>query len=168
MTIKIFSFFSLFFIFISCKKTIPNATKEQPIEIVTENSISKLKYVEYALSLENRKVVEDWSVYNELEGIINNIKKGDLSFFHNNNDAVKLLIKNLKENKPKQIKTAAISSRILVLETKLLKLESLSNLSTTSEDTLLNTIKEVLVAFTNINFQMNKKTEFDNQTITKP
>ncbi|SFZ90594.1 hypothetical protein SAMN05428642_1011027 [Flaviramulus basaltis] len=172
MNLKVLTVFSLILLFVSCKKTQDTEASEtiekQQSQDLTQQEISKLKYIEYALDSKTEDVIIDWKEYYQFQDIITNIKQGDLSFFYNNDEEVKLLVKNLKANIPAQVNSASISARLLVLETKLLKLESLSNLSTTSKEELLNTIKEFFVAFSNINFQMNKKIEFDNRDIEKP
>lgn len=172
MSLKILTVFSLVFLIVSCKKTqdteVSNTNKITQSQEVSEQDISKLKYIEYALDSKTEDVIKDWQEYYQLQDIILSIKQGDLSFFYNNEDEIKMFLKNLKDNMPNQINSASITARILVLETKLLKLESLSNLSTTSKKELLSTIKEFLVSFTNVNFQMNKKIEFDDRDIEKP
>ncbi|MDA9775017.1 hypothetical protein N9B67_01725, partial [Algibacter sp.] len=85
-----------------------------------------------------------------------------------NEKAIKLLLKDLKQNVPEALNSSSIVARILVLETKLLILESLANLSTTAKEELLETIKEFFVSFYTLSFQMNKKVEFDNRSIEKP
>ena len=172
MSLKILTVFSLVFLIVSCKKIqdteVSNTNKITQSQEVSEQDISKLKYIEYALDSKTEDVIKDWQEYYQLQDIILSIKQGDLSFFYNNEDEIKMFLKNLKDNMPNQINSASITARILVLETKLLKLESLSNLSTTSKKELLSTIKEFLVSFTNVNFQMNKKIEFDDRDIEKP
>lgn len=158
---------------VSCKKnqettTNINAEKNQQNQNITEQDVVKLKYVDYILDDNTEQVIKDWQEYHQLQDVINNIKKADLSFFKDNDVTIKTLLKNLKDNLPYEVNSESILARILVLETKLLKLESLSNLSTTSKEELLNTIKEFLTAFSNLNFQMNKKVEFDSRTIEKP
>ena len=103
-----------------------------------------------------------------MDEVISNVKKGDLTFFNDNEKAIELLIKELKQNVPKSLNSSSIHARILVLETKVLKLESLANLSTTTKEELLETIKEFFVSFYTLCFQMNKKVEFDNRSIEKP
>lgn len=172
MNLKVLAVFSLIILLVSCKKTqdteATNSTEKELSQDLTEQEISKLKYTEYILDPKTEDIIKDWKEYYQFQDIITSVKKGDLSFFYNNDEEVKLLVKNLKANIPAQINSASISARLLVLETKLLKLESLSNLSTTSKEKLLNTIKEFFVAYSNINFQMNKKVEFDNRNIEKP
>ncbi|WP_345190464.1 hypothetical protein [Algibacter agarivorans] len=169
---KILFVISLFILCFSCKKTQENtsadATEQSIRQEITEKDISKIKYVEYALDLKTEDTIEDWVEYSQLQDLITDVKKGDLSFFNDNKTVIKLLLKELKSNIPEQVNSASITARILVLETKLYKLESLSNLSTTSKEELIAVIKEFLVSFSNLNMQMNKKIEFDSRSIEKP
>ena len=172
MRIKALVILSFLILISACKKT-QDETGEDQIEQnksqeITEQDISKLKYVDYILDSKAVTIVEDWQEYLQLEDIIANIKKGDLAYFKDNDKVIQLLLKELKQNIPEALKSESISSRILVLETKTLKLESLSNLSSTSKTELIQNIKEFLVSFSNLNFQINKKIEFDNRSIEKP
>ncbi|WP_298550178.1 hypothetical protein [uncultured Algibacter sp.] len=172
MHIKILTLLSFLILFSACKKTQEDVSENQieqnKSHEIAETDISNLKYVEYILDFKTEDIIEDWQEYVQLEEIITNIKKGDLVYFKDNEKVIQLLLKELKQNIPAPLKSESINSRILVLETKLLKLESLSNLTTTSKEELLDSIKEFLVAFSNLSFQMNKKVEFDNRSIEKP
>lgn len=172
MRIKTLIVLSFLILIFACKKT-QEAIPEDQIEQnknseITEQDISKLKYIEYILDSKTENVVQDWAEYLQLENVILDIKKGDISFFKDNKKVIQLLLVELKQNIPNALNSESVLSRILVLETKLLKLESLSNLTTTSKEELLENIKEFLISFSNLTFQMNKKVEFDNRSIEKP
>ncbi|ALJ05331.1 hypothetical protein APS56_09425 [Pseudalgibacter alginicilyticus] len=174
MTIRFLSILGLGLLLFSCKETSEtNAaeTPEEPIsQKISENDISKINYTDYVLDSKTEIAIEDWVKYQEIDAVVKNVKQGDLSYFHDNDRAN--IIRNffiaLKKAIPDTINTPAISSRILVLETKTWKLESFANLSTTTEEELNQTIKEFLVSFSNLNLQMNKKLEKDSQQIDKP
>lgn len=172
MRIKTLIILSLLIIFFSCKKDQENNTGDHVGDNdnkgITEKDISKIDYIEFALGLKTEEVVKDWQSYHELQDAIINIKKGDLSFFNDNDEAINTLLKELKTSIPKETNTPSILARITALETKLYKLESLSNLSTTSKKELIATIKDFLVAFSSLNLQINKKIEFDSRKIEKP
>jgi hypothetical protein len=163
---------SFLFLFFSCKKKqevpVEDVVKQENIQLVTEQDISNLKYIEYALDPKTEEAVQDWAEYEQIEEVIANVKKGDLSFFNDNEKAIQLLLKELRQNIPKPLGSSSIIARILVFETKILKLESLANLSTTTKEELLHTVKELFVSFYTLSFQMNKKVEFDNRTIERP
>lgn len=130
--------------------------------------ISKIKYTDYILDSRTENIIINWNAYKQLQEVIDHVKNADLSFFYNNTKEVKELLTNLKQTIPSNINSPSILARISALETKLLKLESLSNLSTTSKKELLENIKGFLVAFSNLNLQINKKIEGDNIIIEKP
>lgn len=170
MNVKILSILSVFILIFSCKKTQENTLIDEnnTSQEITESDISKIDYIDFALDERTEQVIEGWQEYEQLQDIIINVKKGDLSFFKSNEEAIKTLIKDLKTNIPIAINTPATLSRIQVLETKILKLESLYNLTTTSKEELNKTIKAFFVSASNLNFQINKKLEKDSQPIVKP
>lgn len=172
MTIKFLSLLCVLMLVFSCKKNQESTelVKEKPNEskAIKAKDIAKLKYTDYILDARASDSIANWVEYNQLETVITKIKKGDLRFFVSNEKAVKELMVNLKQNIPLDVNSEAIFARLTALETKVLKLESLSNLSTTSKAELLSIIKEFLVAFSNLNLQMNKKIENDNIIIERP
>lgn len=171
MTTKLLIVLSLCLLTISCKKTqdntdIDTATATQEL---TEKDIAKLKYTEYILDNKTEKAVTDWAQYHQLQDVLNNIKKGDLSYFSDNEKTITDLFKDLKQHIPEPLKTDAITVRIAAFETQFYKLGNLSALSSTSKQQLQATIKDVLIAFSNLNLQMNKKMEADHyNSITRP
>lgn len=158
--------------FSSCKDT----QEQQNTETVetnqnrnlTEQDLAKLKYTDYILDEKAESLIKNSGEFVQLQELIRNIKQGDLSFFETSKENQKDLFKNLRQTLPSTLNTESVLARILVLETKFHQLESLSNLSTTTKAELLKTVKEFLVAYSNLNLQMNKKMEFDSQTIEKP
>ncbi|PKQ44972.1 hypothetical protein CSW08_10170 [Confluentibacter flavum] len=159
---------------LSCKKTTQTSSENSDdatnkSQVITEKDISKLNYLDFAIDDRVEPIIGSWQEFNQLENIIENTKKGDLSYFKT--DAKKnlqALFRDIRETIPDTINTPAILARITVLETKLYKTESLSNLSTTKKQELLNTLEELLVSFSNLSFQLNKKMENDSQNIEKP
>lgn len=172
MNIKILSILSIFILIFSCKKTqddnLTDENKDNASQKLSESDISKMDYTDFVLDERTEQAIEDWEEYEQLQDIISNVKKGDLSFFRNNEDAVKALLKDIKTNIPMAVNTPETLARIQVLETKIYKLESLSNLTSTLKDELNSTIKEFFISVSNLNFQMNKKLEKENQNIVRP
>lgn len=156
----------------SCEKTKESATdvaiQENPTDVLTESDISKLKYTEYVLDIQTKSITNQWEEYNLLEEQIGYIKSGDLSYFNDNTEAKESLFKGFYDNIPEELNENSIISRIKAVETKLHKLDNLANLSTSSTTDLLNSIKELLIAKSNLDLQMNKILELKNQNITKP
>ncbi|MFD1161094.1 hypothetical protein [Hwangdonia seohaensis] len=173
MNLKLISLICIFMMVSSCKKTEENNPEEvNDTEIksqgLSESDIAKLDFADFGLDEKTERAIENWQEYYQLQDIVNNVKKGDLIYFSNNEEAIKTLLTDLKKNIPAPVNTSATLARLQVLDTKVLKLESLYNLSTTSKSELNATVKEFLVAVSNLNFQMNKKLEKDSRNIQKP
>lgn len=128
---------------------------------ITAQTIKNLKYLDYALSTEAKKAVSNWEKYQELAIQINYLKKADLSFFNGDETLLKTFIKTFKTTVPKVLQTNAVESRTMVLETKILKLHDDLTLNNITTSVQLMSIKDVFIAFSNFNFQVNKKLESD-------
>lgn len=158
---------------LSCKKTSPTTIENDDTtdksQVITEKDISNLKYLDFGIDDRVIPIVESWQEFNQLEGIIENTKKGDLSYFKTDGKKnLKTLFSTIRETIPDTLNTPSILARMRVVETKLYKTESLSNLSTTKKQELLTTLEELLISFSNLNFQLNKKLENDSQPIERP
>ncbi|WP_406685116.1 hypothetical protein N1F78_05165 [Seonamhaeicola sp. MEBiC1930] len=160
----------LLVVLFSCKNPQDGTDKKAEIESleITEKDVNNIDYLEFALDEKTENTVEDWVEYYQLQNVINNVKKGDLSFFENNEGFIDSTLTAFKKNIPEQINSPSISARINAFETKFLKLESFSNLTNVSKKELLSNVEDLLVAFSNFNLQMNKEVEFDSQNIEKP
>jgi hypothetical protein len=66
---------------------------------------------------------------------------------------------------PDSIKTAPILSRITALETMILKLNSTLKLDNVDKTEQLRAVKELLIAMSNFNLQINKKFELEANLI---
>jgi hypothetical protein len=164
---------SILVVVFSCKKAAQNNTQDADAadksQTITEKDISKFKYLDFTIDEKAQPLIEPWQPYKQLEDIMVNVKKGDLSYFKADaKKNLKTLLTDMREHIPDTLNTPSILARIAVVETTLYKTESLSNLSTTKKETLANTLKELLVSFSNLNFQINKKLEKDSQVIEKP
>ncbi|HMQ42896.1 MAG: hypothetical protein KDC97_08470 [Confluentibacter sp.] len=172
MKLKFLGIVWVLLFFVSCKKKQDDAALvvEKPVEsqVIKVKDIAKIKYTDYILDSRAEDSIVNWMAYKQLDEVVNNLKKADLSFFKANEKNVKELVRNLKQTIPAEINNNAITARITALETQLLKLESLYNLSTTTKPELLENIRAFLVAFSNLNLQMNKKIEADNIIIERP
>ena len=139
--------------------------------IVTENvdqkiainakTIEGLEYTDYALSAEGEKATTDWDKYKELAIQIGYLKKGDLSFFNGDKEPLKKFINEFRIGIPDLFRTNPIVSRTVIIETTLLKLNENLTLTNIDARAKLSSIKEILVAFSNLNYQINKKLERD-------
>ena len=69
---------------------------------------------------------------------------------------------------PERLNESSILVRLVALKTTMYKLEGSANLARETKEALLKSIEDVLIAHTNLIFQINKKLEKDAQNITKP
>lgn len=135
---------------------------------ITSRDITKLKYTDFALSNLTKSKTSNWQKFNELTDKIEILKTGDLSFFKDDKAILVGFLNDLKNEIPESLKTTAILVRLSVIETTFLKLEGLASLSSAKKEDLLIIIKDVLVSYSNLIFQMNKKFEKESQNIEKP
>lgn len=134
------------------------ATKKN---IITAKEIENFIYTDYALSPEGEEAVSKWEKYQELAIQITYLKKADLSFFNGDAELLKKFVTELKAGIPDQLQTNSINSRVLVIENTLLKLHDDISLSNIDVKIKRLSIRDVLVAFSNLNLQINRKLEFD-------
>lgn len=158
---------------LSCDKTTQTTQKtSQEVNAkvfkVSAKDIDQIKYTEFALSNLSEKATENWLKFHELQEEIIILKKGDLSFFKDDKSILQSLITDLKNEIPEALNVPPILVRLSVLETTMFKLEGVSNFNNINKELILNAIKDVLVAHSNIILQMNKKFEKDSQNIQKP
>lgn len=135
---------------------------------VSSNDINQIKFTEYVLSDLAEKYTIDWLKFQSLQEEINLLKKGDISFFSDDKTILKGFITDLKIEIPETLNIPSILVRLSVLETTIFKLESIANLNNVEKEFLINAIKEVLVANSNVILQVNKIFEKNSQKIEKP
>ena len=135
---------------------------------VSAKDIEAIRYTEYALSDAAADVTRDWLKFHELANQIELLKSGDLSFFKDDITLLDGFLNDMTNEIPEQLNEASILVRLLALKTSIYKLEGSANLERESKEALLTSIGEVLIAHTNVIFQINKKLEKDAQNITKP
>lgn len=163
---------SFLLILLSCsqnkQKYNSDISQENQNDFLSKEDIATLKYTDYALDSKAYKEQSAWPKYGELEVLVNDVKNANLSFFKDNKDVLKSFLEDLKATTPEKINTPAIQARLKVIETMTYKLEDQLMLSQPKKDDMLNSIKGFLEAFSNLNFQINKKLERDSQNIQKP
>jgi hypothetical protein len=142
--------------------------QNEDTKTITLKDIDNLRFTDYILSGDSKKVVIDWEKYQELNSQTDFLKRGDLSFFRNKKDTLKTFLSGFKKEVPKSINTNIVQSRITVLETNILKLNSVLHLGNIPKTEQLNNIKAYLMAMANLNLHINKKLELDAHNIQKP
>ncbi|MCK0123059.1 hypothetical protein MWU76_01470 [Gelidibacter sp. F2691] len=145
----------------------PSEAQEKSYTIKAED-IEKLKYTDYVMSPESSEAILDWQLFQDLQGHMELLKSGNLSFFRVEKGIMEEFIAELKMQQPPVVVTPAIKSRMTVLETNLLRLQNLSNLDNIKKTTLLEAIQELLIADANFKLQLNKKFEKEAQQIQLP
>ncbi|EGV42907.1 hypothetical protein BZARG_2056 [Bizionia argentinensis JUB59] len=157
---------------LSCKDADPETNLELTdnaiSELITKEDVKALKYSDFMVDAKVEKIIGNWAKYGELNIIIQDLKTGNLSFFKSNTEIVATLNKELKATVPEAINSSLIVARVIAVETKIYKLESAVNLSNPTKESILEPLKELLVAFSNLNLQMNKQLEKESQQIQKP
>lgn len=149
------------------QKSEDKAETSNDLITITQNDIESFRFDDYALSNDSKIALENWQKYQELSEQIDYIHKADFSFFMGEKKVLKAFINDFKTEMPESIKTAPIESRIVVLETKLLKFNNILKLDNVDKATRLNTVKEVLIAMSNLNLQINKKFELEANLVGK-
>ena len=137
-------------------------------DVITSHDIDNLKYTDYILSNDSQKAVIDWQKYQELYIQLGFLKTADMSFFNGEKLILKKFMNELKTEIPEAINTEIIQSRLIALETKMLKFNSVLHLENIPKTEQLSTLKEFLVAAANLKLQINKKLELDANNILKP
>ena len=166
MKIGFYALSFISFLLLSCNddkastKVLETENRQQAL-IITAKAIENFDYTDYALSPESEKALSNWEKYQELAIQISYLKRTDLSFFKGEKEELKKFIDEFKVSTPKEFLTNPIISRTLIVETALLKLNENLSLDQIDDQTKLLSIKEMLIAFSNLNFQINKKLERD-------
>ena len=133
-----------------------------------ENSINiSSKINPQSLSFEAQNITQKWSSLPELQSIINGLKSENYTAFMETDNYLKEFITELKKTLPKKLNIPSITSRIVVLETNILELESVLS------KTQLETKRKVIVtdksieSYYNLIYQINKTIEKELQKITE-
>lgn len=160
-------------LFSSCKKESEVAVVDDGITaidtlLLTKKDMKKITYQDIAIDAKANAVISNWQAYLDVANGIQNLSTPDFSFFTADVDLFNSTVKDLEETIPEAINTQAIKARVLVLKTMLLKFQEIEALKSSTKKEKLLAIRQVFFAQSNLNLQINKKIEKDNQTIVKP
>ncbi|WP_299884008.1 hypothetical protein [uncultured Lacinutrix sp.] len=165
-------YFLLFFSFLTCNEKQQTTKVESKLKtdttVLTKIDISKINYIDYGVDTKAKNTLDAWQAYNTIAVAVNGLKSANFDFFKEDNSVFIPTIKELETTIPDKINIDPIQARMLILKTKLLKLEEVINLKTTQKKEKLLVIKEVFEAFSNMTLQINKKFEKEAQSIIKP
>ncbi len=145
----------------SSTETVVETQEEIASRTISQNDIESLRYTEFELSSDSEKAVTDWQKFQELLKQTDFLKKVDLNFFGGDRLLLITFFQELTVEMPQKLKTNEIIARMLVLETKAQKLNSLLRLDNIPKADRLLALKEYLVALSNLKLQINKKFEYD-------
>jgi small-conductance mechanosensitive channel len=149
----------------ACNNSINNKTKLDLSDKEGYNINMESKIVIYELSPEAKNITQQWSSLQELQNIIANLVKGDYSTFKEKDNYLKESIGELRKTLPEKLNINSITSRLLVLETNILQLESeLSESGLESKNKVVISNKSI-ESYYNFIYQINKIIEKELQII---
>ena len=153
---------------IQCRNTEDKtlATKQETqteLTRITPQDITDIKYTEYVLSDLAQKEVDTWTKFKELSVEVENLKNGNLSFFKDDKTILQALIADIKNEIPDSINSSSIIVRLSVLETAMYKFDETINLQSSSKDAIIKDVENLLLAYNNCVYQINKVIERQSQ-----
>ena len=143
-------------------------TNNTATQKVTANDIAQIKYTEYVLSDLAQKRTNDWFTFKLLTTEIENLKKGNLSFFIDDITILKGFVDELINETPELLTVSSIMVRISVIKTAIYKLEDTSTSTNIDKQPILNNIEDLLLAYNHLLLQINKRVEKESRNIKKP
>ena len=150
------SSFILVLVFFSCKKESKKLSKEIP----NNNDIAYIQLeFENIYKSNNDLTLESWLNYIELAEYINQINSNDFSSLIDNKKYLIRFFNGIKNTIPDVLNQPEISSRLTVIETDFLKLESMLSNFEISSDQKIKMVKRINNSFSNLNFQIDKLIE---------
>ncbi len=152
-------------LFLSCNnqpKKNNNTKIYEPLDLYSD-SINQVRIDNISLNTIN--ILNNWIEYQELKEVISSLENNEVSFFKDNKEYIGKFFDGLQKSIPKSIRKPGIISRISVLETKFMILESHFSSGIIDEKLKKNKINDVLAANSNFVYQINKLIEKSNQKI---
>ena len=150
------SSFILFLVFFSCKQESKKLSKEIP----NNNDIAYIQLeFENIYKSNNDLTLESWLNYIELAEYINQFNSNDFSSLIDNKKYLIRFFNGIKNTIPDVLNQPEISSRLTVIETDFLKLESMLSNFEISSDQKIKMVKRINNSFSNLNFQIDKLIE---------
>jgi hypothetical protein len=135
---------------------------------ISQSEIEALDFEDYALSDATQRAVADWTGFQEVAASVEYLKTGDFTFFRSEIDEIKKVMESCRFTVTEAFFTEQIMSRLTVVETRFLKLQNDLTLDNIPKKEQLNSIKEVMVAWSNLVYVMNKKFEFEATDAQRP
>lgn len=114
---------------------------------------------------EAKKITQQWTNLKELQNIINGLEKEDYSAFKEKDKYLQEFINDLTKTLPKKLNNLPITSRLLVLETNILQLESILSNSEFKPKNRTSIKNKLIESYYNFIYQINKVIEKELQII---
>ena len=114
---------------------------------------------------EAKKITQQWTNLKELQNIINGLEKEDYSAFKEKDKYLEEFINDLTKTLPKKLNNLPITSRLLVLETNILQLESILSKSEFKPKNRTSIKNKLIESYYNFIYQINKVIEKELQII---
>lgn len=114
---------------------------------------------------EAKKITQQWTNLKELQNIINGLEKEDYSAFKEKDKYLEEFINDLTKTLPKKLNNLPITSRLLVLETNILQLESILSNSEFKPKNRTSIKNKLIQSYYNFIYQINKVIEKELQII---
>jgi small-conductance mechanosensitive channel len=149
----------------ACNNSINNKTKLDLSDKEDYNINMESKIVIHELSPEAKNITQQWSSLQELQNIIANLVKGDYSTFKEKDNYLKESIGELRKTLPEKLNINSITSRLLVLETNILQLESVLSESGLESKNKVVISNKSIESYYNFIYQINKIIEKELQII---
>lgn len=149
----------------ACNNSINNKTKLDLSDKEGYNINMESKIVVYELSPEAKNITQQWSSLQELQNIIANLVKGDYSTFKEKDNYLKESIGELRKTLPEKLNINSVTSRLLVLETNILQLESVLSESGLESKNKVVISNKSIESYYNFIYQINKIIEKELQII---
>tara|TARA_B100000900_G_scaffold373180_1_gene353581 strand:- start:50 stop:538 length:489 start_codon:yes stop_codon:yes gene_type:complete len=137
---------------------------EVAVEEIKDNSSSKIvNYSEinlesvYKIKLYSN--IDEWINYVELSEYVNQLNLNDYSSLIDNKKYLIRFFNGIKNTIPTDINKPEIKSRLTVIETDFLRLESMLSNYESNENAKIKMVKKINNSFSNLNFQIDKLTE---------
>lgn len=142
---------------ISCKEIVNEA---EATDSLSSKSIdySELN-IESVYKINFYSKIDEWTNYLELSDYINQLNSNDYSTLIDNKKYLVRFFNGIKNTIPKDINKPEIKSRITVIETDFLKLESMLSNFEIDNETRIKIVKKINNSFSNLNFQIDKLLE---------
>ena len=149
----------------ACNNSINNKTKLDLSDKEGYYINMESKIVIYELSPEAKNITQQWSSLQELQNIIANLVKGDYSTFKEKDNYLKESIGELRKTLPEKLNINSVTSRLLVLETNILQLESVLSESGLESKNKVVISNKSIESYYNFIYQINKIIEKELQII---